>query len=68
MKNIPEDSKKLIINLPKNKKNGKDFSKLFEFADDQAIDLLKKLLIFDPEKRITVIEALEHPYLSDLHL
>jgi mitogen-activated protein kinase 1/3 len=54
--------------LPKNKKNGKDFSKIFSFADDLAIDLLKKLLIFDPEKRITVTEALGHPYLADLHL
>lgn len=54
--------------MPKNKKNGKDFSKIFAFADSQAIDLLKKLLIFDPEKRITVTEALAHPYLADLHL
>ena len=54
--------------MPKNKKNGKDFSKLFGFADDQAIDLLKKLLIFDPDKRITVNQALSHPYLADLHL
>ncbi len=68
MKNIPEESKKLIKNLPKNKKNGKDFSKIFSFADDLAIDLLKKLLIFDPDKRITVNEALSHPYLADLHL
>jgi len=33
MKNIPEESRKLIKNLPKNKKNGKDFSKIFSFAD-----------------------------------
>ena len=68
MKNIPEESKKLIKNLPKNKKNGRDFSKIFSFADNMAIDLLKKLLIFDPEKRITVKQALSHPYLADLHL
>jgi mitogen-activated protein kinase 1/3 len=52
MKFIPEQSKKLINNLPKNKKNGKDLSKLFAFAPPLAIDLLKKFLIFDPEKRI----------------
>lgn len=68
MKHIPEESKKLIKNLPKNKKNGKDFNKLFSFAHPDAIDLLKKLLTFDPEKRITVTEALAHPYLADLHL
>jgi serine/threonine protein kinase len=68
MKHIPSESIKLIKNLPKNKKNGKDFNKLFSFAHPDAIDLLKKLLMFDPEKRITVTEALEHPYLADLHL
>ena len=68
MKHIPEESKKLIKNLPKNKKNGKDFNKLFSFAHPEAIDLLKKLLTFDPDKRINVTEALAHPYLKDLHL
>jgi mitogen-activated protein kinase 1/3/mitogen-activated protein kinase 6 len=68
MKHIPEESKKLIKNLPKNKKNGKDFNKLFSFANTEAIDLLKKLLTFDPDKRINVTDALAHPYLKDLHL
>jgi serine/threonine protein kinase len=33
----------------------------------QAVDLLSKMLIFDPRKRITIDEALEHPYLAALH-
>lgn len=41
--------------------------KLFPKADSLAIDLLKKMLIFDPDKRITVEEALSHPYLAALH-
>jgi len=32
-----------------------------------ALDLLEKMLRFDPDKRITVEEALEHPYLAQLH-
>jgi serine/threonine protein kinase len=32
-----------------------------------AIDLLNKLLEFDPSKRIDVEEALGHPYLSAYH-
>ena len=32
-----------------------------------AIDLLRKMLTFDPKKRITVEEALKHPYLAALH-
>uniref|UniRef100_A0A8D2Q597 mitogen-activated protein kinase n=1 Tax=Varanus komodoensis TaxID=61221 RepID=A0A8D2Q597_VARKO len=30
----------------------------------QALDLLKRLLVFSPEKRLTVEEALEHPYVQ----
>ena len=33
----------------------------------QAVDLLSKMLMFDPNKRISIDEALEHPYLAALH-
>lgn len=36
-------------------------------ADPQAVDLLKKLLLFDPTRRCTIEAALDHPYLQDLH-
>jgi mitogen-activated protein kinase 7 len=34
---------------------------------DVALDLLEQLLAFDPARRITVEEALEHPYLGIWH-
>ncbi|OCH93660.1 Pkinase-domain-containing protein [Obba rivulosa] len=43
------------------------FSKLMPSADPQALDLLTKMLTFDPSVRLTVAEALEHPYLSSYH-
>ncbi|KAH9888823.1 kinase-like domain-containing protein [Cubamyces lactineus] len=43
------------------------FEKLIPTADPQAIDLITKLLKFDPSQRITVVEALEHPWLSAYH-
>jgi len=32
----------------------KDFDKMFAGSNPLAVDLLKKLLVFDPKKRITV--------------
>ncbi|XP_066427446.1 mitogen-activated protein kinase 15 isoform X2 [Molothrus aeneus] len=32
-----------------------------------ALDLLKKLLVFNPDKRLTAEEALQHPYVSRFH-
>lgn len=34
---------------------------------DDAVDLLDKMLQFNPAKRITVDEALAHPYFAELH-
>ncbi|XP_009872026.1 PREDICTED: mitogen-activated protein kinase 15-like, partial [Apaloderma vittatum] len=32
-----------------------------------AVDLLKKLLVFNPDKRLTAEEALQHPYVKRFH-
>ncbi|RUS31247.1 hypothetical protein BC938DRAFT_478184 [Jimgerdemannia flammicorona] len=41
------------------------FATIYHFST--ALDLLERLLTFDPAARITVEEALEHPYLSLFH-
>ncbi|CAO3616563.1 unnamed protein product [Mucor hiemalis] len=43
------------------------FARLFPNANPSAVDLLEKLLTFNPTKRITVEEALKHPYLEPYH-
>ena len=45
----------------------KSFTRMFSSASADAQDLLRKLLIFNPLKRITVEEALEHPFVADFH-
>ena len=52
--------------LPKRK--GQDFNVLFKDAKSpEAIDLLKKMLTFDPDERITIDDALKHPYMAKYH-
>ncbi|KAI8545074.1 hypothetical protein RHMOL_Rhmol07G0014400 [Rhododendron molle] len=43
------------------------FSTRFPNMSPGALDLLEKMLVFDPTRRITVDEALCHPYLGPLH-
>ena len=58
----PQDDLVEQITIPKNKefiqslprRKGKDFKTLFSSANPEAIDLLKKMLTFDPSKRITI--------------
>ncbi|CAK59140.1 unnamed protein product (macronuclear) [Paramecium tetraurelia] len=33
--------------------------------DSTAIDLLKRMLVFEPHERITLVDILKHPYLSE---
>jgi serine/threonine protein kinase len=60
-----EKAKNYMKTLPPRPK--KDLRILFPTASPQALDLLSKMLCFDPTKRITVEEALAHPYLRNLH-
>lgn len=36
-------------------------------AAEDAIDCMSKMLRFSPDERLTVIEALEHPFLESMH-
>merc|ERR1712185_686432 len=44
-----------------------EWNNRFPGASDKAIDLLRKLLKFDPAERITAHEALKHSYLDQFH-
>ena len=55
-------SRDYIRALPIRKR--RPFSAIFPDASPEALDFLQKTLTFDPKKRLTVDQALEHPYLS----
>ena len=46
-----------------------DMSAYFtDYAEElDALDLVKKLLCFHPDRRISIDEALQHPFLASLH-
>lgn len=58
-------AREYIMTLPKY--NPIPWERIFPNGDPMGIDLLKKMLIFDPKKRITAREALEHPFLRTYH-
>merc|ERR1711988_75811 len=56
---------RLVLKMPQRPK--RDFREIFPDANPLAIDLMNRMLVYDPSARITAAEALEHPYLKELH-
>ena len=47
--------------------NPNKLRQMFPDAPADALDLMQKLLQFNPDKRLTAEEALQHPYVSHFH-
>lgn len=60
-----ENARKYVKQLPRYPRQ--NFALRFPNMSPGARDLLDRMLVFDPSKRITVDEALHHPYLAPLH-
>ncbi|KAK1558371.1 hypothetical protein Q3G72_001626 [Acer saccharum] len=60
-----DNARRYVRMLPQFPKQ--NFSARFPNVSPGAVDLLEKMLVFDPNRRITVDEALCHPYLAPLH-
>ncbi|CAN1157322.1 Mitogen-activated protein kinase 4 [Linum perenne] len=60
-----DNARRYVRQLPQYPKQ--NFAARFPESSAGAVDLLEKMLVFDPNRRITVDEALCHPYLAPLH-
>lgn len=60
-----DQARKYIKSLPR--RNKQLWSSLYPKANPVALDLLSKMLVFNPTKRYTVQQCLAHPYFEGLH-
>ncbi|KAL8160218.1 hypothetical protein V2J09_001755 [Rumex salicifolius] len=60
-----DDARRYIKQMPLQPRQ--QLAKVFPHISPMAIDLIERMLTFDPTRRITVEEALSHPYLARLH-
>ena len=52
--------------IRKGRQCGRLKTRFADVKDDNILDLLQKLLVFDPRERLTAQEAIEHPLFNDL--
>lgn len=60
-----EETRQFLLDIPAKAK--RPLSVYPKTNDISAVDLLTRLLKFDPDKRLGVGKCLQHPYLSQLH-
>ena len=60
-----ENTLKFVQSLPH--RDPIPLTERFKNVEPDAVDLLSKMLVFDPRERITAADALSHPYLAPYH-
>lgn len=60
-----ENARRFVQQLPQHPRQS--LAEKFPHIYPSAIDICERMLTFDPNQRITVEEALNHPYLASLH-
>jgi len=60
-----DQAKEFVLKLAKRTKQS--YSSLFPKQNPIALDLLSKMLVFNPNKRYTIEQCISHPYFEGLH-
>lgn len=60
-----DQAREFVLKLPKRTKQS--FTSLFPKQNPIALDLLSKMLVFNPNKRYTIEQCISHPYFEGLH-
>ena len=60
-----QSARRYIMKLPRRDKM--QWTQLYPKANPIALDLLDKMIVFNPGRRWTVAQCLEHPYFKELH-
>ncbi|KAL6942137.1 mitogen-activated protein kinase smk1 [Hanseniaspora vineae] len=55
-----------LFGPPKRQHTKVPWSHIYPFASNNGLDLLEKLVLWDPEARLTVEQALEHPFFKNV--
>uniref|UniRef100_A0A7S1KRE3 Protein kinase domain-containing protein n=1 Tax=Percolomonas cosmopolitus TaxID=63605 RepID=A0A7S1KRE3_9EUKA len=61
---ISNEGYQYLTSLPYFKR--RNFREVFPSASKDALDLIEKMLVFNPARRISAEEALRHPYFKDM--
>ncbi|XP_064107490.1 extracellular signal-regulated kinase 2-like [Macrobrachium nipponense] len=56
-----------LLNKPHGERTSKPLKDILAGAPSDAIDLVEKLLVFSPDKRLTAEQALKHPFVARFH-
>lgn len=64
--NFLTDSKAIQYLKSFNKQNKQNLKDIYPGSNELALDLIEKLTKFNPKKRLTVDEALDHPYFEKI--
>ncbi|XP_069163583.1 extracellular signal-regulated kinase 2 isoform X2 [Procambarus clarkii] len=56
-----------LLSKPHGGRTPKPLKDILAGAPNDAIDLIEKLLVFSPDKRLTAEQALKHPYVARFH-